>query len=312
MSCTRDCGRTSTPSRPARSAGGAACSTRSARRGGGCGRCWRCSPAAHVMFPVWERAVPFTVENRAVTAPTGRRRWRQSACSSSAAAGGHGRRDRCLGRGARSTGWAARPHGGPLRGDRARGRAAAPVDRGLARLGGRRVRIPRPFAPVVVLTERWDDTAKSSCIHHRGRAAHRQGLPVSRAVPLRDRRRGEQSRERAHRDRRGVRFRRPVPGAALPAPPARRSCSSGERARRALGRRRRARAARRRRRPRDQPRRKERELPLQRREPRRDLPVATDDHAERCGRRSPRATHRRRSGSTLQRRRSTGTPRTGR
>ncbi|MGO4593693.1 DUF4166 domain-containing protein [Leifsonia sp. 2TAF2] len=118
---------------------------------------------SHVMFPVWERQVPFTVENRPGRRPDGspvvlatrvfdlRSR---TATMVDAIGVDSGRIDG--------------PHlvdrlGGPVRTE---ARFAASVSDGGLRLrstvvwlilAGRRVRVPRPFAPVVVLTERWDE-----------------------------------------------------------------------------------------------------------------------------------------------------------
>jgi len=115
---------------------------------------------SHVMFPVWERSVPFTVQNRPVTGADGSpgvaavrvfelsRRRAAMVDEISAAAGALV--DRL---------------GDPVR---AEARFRATVRDGGLRLrstavwlvlGRRTVRIPPPVAPVVVLTERWD-TAK--------------------------------------------------------------------------------------------------------------------------------------------------------
>ncbi|MDR6613443.1 DUF4166 domain-containing protein [Leifsonia sp. 1010] len=113
---------------------------------------------SHVMFPVWEREVPFTVENRAVTAPDGSpavaaTRWFALRSGAATMVDEIGvRRGVVIDR-----------LGDPVR---AEARFAATVRDGGLRLrstavwlvlGGRRLRIPNPFAPVVVLTERWDD-----------------------------------------------------------------------------------------------------------------------------------------------------------
>lgn len=113
---------------------------------------------SHVMFPVWEREVPFTVENRPVGGPDG---------SSAVAAA----RTFLLRSGNATMVDVIRVDGGAIvdrLGDpvRAEARFAATVRDGGLRLRstvvwlvvrGRRVRIPDPLAPVVALTEQWDD-----------------------------------------------------------------------------------------------------------------------------------------------------------
>ncbi|TDP99934.1 MULTISPECIES: DUF4166 domain-containing protein [unclassified Leifsonia] len=113
---------------------------------------------SHVMFPVWEREAPFTVENRAVTSPDGSpavaaTRWFALRSGAATMVDEIGvRRGTVIDR-----------LGDPVR---AEARFAATVRDGGLRLrstavwlvvGGRRVRVPSPLAPVVVLTERWDD-----------------------------------------------------------------------------------------------------------------------------------------------------------
>jgi len=116
---------------------------------------------AHVMFPVWERAVRFTVENRAVTAADG-----SPAVAAVRVFQLRDQRAAMIDEIGVSDGALVDRLGRPLRTE---ARFAATVLDGGLRLrstavwlivGGRRVRIPRPLAPVVVLTERWDDTAE--------------------------------------------------------------------------------------------------------------------------------------------------------
>ena len=132
---------------------------------------------AHVMFPVWERAVPFTVANRAVTAADGspavaatrsfdltaHRRPRTALMVDEIGVSGGALIDRL---------------GDPVR---AEALFRATVRDGGLRLrsttvrlvvGDRRVPIPRLVAPVVVLTERWDD------------ATDRQEVSIVVAVPV--------------------------------------------------------------------------------------------------------------------------------
>ncbi|WP_374010463.1 DUF4166 domain-containing protein [Leifsonia sp. LS-T14] len=120
---------------------------------------------SHVMFPVWERAVPFTVRNRPVTVPDG---------SPAVAAV----RDFAFRRGSAAMVDEIGVEGGALvdrLGDpvRTEARFVATVRDGGLRLrstavwlvvGSRRIRIPRPFAPVVVLTEGWDDAAECQLV----------------------------------------------------------------------------------------------------------------------------------------------------
>lgn len=128
---------------------------------------------SHVMFPVWEREVPFTVENRAVTAPDGspaiaatRRFVLRSGAATMVDEIGV-RRGAVIDR-----------LGDPVRAEA--GFAATVRDGGLRLrstavwlvVGGRRVRIPGPLAPVVVLTERWDDQ------HERQRVSITVHLPL--------------------------------------------------------------------------------------------------------------------------------------
>jgi hypothetical protein len=113
---------------------------------------------AHVMFPVWEHEVPFVVENRPRTAADG---------SPAVAAV---RQFRLRGRarsmvdliGVEDSALVDRL-GDPVRTD---ARFAATVQDGALRLRStavwlvlrdRRFRLPRALAPVVVLTERWDE-----------------------------------------------------------------------------------------------------------------------------------------------------------
>ncbi|WP_285116591.1 DUF4166 domain-containing protein [Leifsonia sp. fls2-241-R2A-40a] len=128
---------------------------------------------AHVMFPVWQRDVPFTVVNRAVAAADGSpavaavRRFelhgRPAIMVDEIGVGGGALTDRL---------------GDPVRTE---ARFAATVRDGGLRLrstavwlvvGGRRVRIPNLLAPVVVLTERWDD------------ATERQLVSITVALPV--------------------------------------------------------------------------------------------------------------------------------
>ena len=132
---------------------------------------------AHVMFPVWERDVPFTVANRAVVAADGSP---AVAAVRSFELSGRGR--------ARSALMVDEigVRGGALidrLGDPVRAEA---VFRATVRDGGLRLRstavrlvvgrlrvpIPRPVAPVVALTERWD------C------AAERQEVSIVVALPV--------------------------------------------------------------------------------------------------------------------------------
>jgi hypothetical protein len=124
---------------------------------------------SHVLFPVWERAVPFTVENR--PAPGGGvaavRTFRLP------------RRPRTMVDeiGVRD-GRLVDRLGAPVRAEAV---FTASVHDGGLRLRSTRVRImfgrfwlpiPRPVAPIVVLTERWDD------------AAERQAVSITVTVPL--------------------------------------------------------------------------------------------------------------------------------
>lgn len=113
---------------------------------------------SHVMFPVWEREVPFTVENRAVTAPDG-----SPAVAAVRTFGLRSGTATMVDEIGVRRGAVIDRLGDPVR---AEARFAATVRDGGLRLrstavwlvvGGRRVRVPDPLAPVVVLTERWDD-----------------------------------------------------------------------------------------------------------------------------------------------------------
>ncbi|MGO4300304.1 DUF4166 domain-containing protein [Leifsonia sp. RAF41] len=116
---------------------------------------------AHVMFPVWERAVPFTVENQPLTTADG-----SPAVAAVRVFELRNRREAMIDEIGVSDGALLDRLGRPVRTE---ARFAATVRDGGLRLrstavwlvlGGRRVRVPRPLAPVVVLTERWDDTAE--------------------------------------------------------------------------------------------------------------------------------------------------------
>lgn len=113
--------------------------------------------AAHVMFPVWERAVPFTVENRPVT----------GVCTPAVAAVRtfhfRGRPAAMIDEIQVEDGTLIDRLGVP---PRVEARFAVTVRDGGLRLrssavwlllGSARLRIPRFIAPVVVLTERWDE-----------------------------------------------------------------------------------------------------------------------------------------------------------
>lgn len=115
---------------------------------------------SHVMFPVWERDVPFAVSNRPVidregsTAVAAERvfhlRGRSARMVDEIGIEGGALVDR-LGDPVRTEAvFAATVHDGGLRLRSTRVRLV---------LGDRRIRLPRAVAPVVVLTERWDDTA---------------------------------------------------------------------------------------------------------------------------------------------------------
>lgn len=120
---------------------------------------------AHVMFPVWERDVPFTVENRPVQAGgspavAAVRRFRLGGL------GGSRGSATMLDEIGVADGFLVDRLGVPVR---AEARFAASVLDGGLRLrstavwlvvGGRRLRIPAVLSPVVVLTERWDDEAE--------------------------------------------------------------------------------------------------------------------------------------------------------
>ncbi|MGO4534286.1 DUF4166 domain-containing protein [Leifsonia sp. 2MCAF36] len=130
---------------------------------------------SHVMFPVWERSVPFTVENRPSVTRDG-----APAVAAVRVFDLHGRRLRMvdqIGLSGGEPGLVDRL-GEPVRTE---ARFTATVRDGGLRLrsnavwvvlGGRRLRIPRPLAPVVVLTERWDD------------ADERQLVSITVALPV--------------------------------------------------------------------------------------------------------------------------------
>lgn len=113
---------------------------------------------AHVLFPVWQRRVPFTVENRPVARTEG-----TPAVAARRVFALRGRSATMVDEIGVEHGALVDRLGGPVR---TVARFAASVRDGGLRLrstavwlvvAGRRVRIPRPFAPVVVLTERWDE-----------------------------------------------------------------------------------------------------------------------------------------------------------
>ena len=128
---------------------------------------------AHVLFPVWEWDVPFTVENRAVAAADG-----SPAVAARRLFQLPGRRATMVDEIGVRSGALVDRLGDPVR---AEARFAATVRDGGLRLrstavwlivAGARVRIPRPLAPVVVLTERWND------------AAERQQVAITVGVPI--------------------------------------------------------------------------------------------------------------------------------
>jgi hypothetical protein len=113
---------------------------------------------AHVLFPVWERRVPFTVQNRPVAPEVG-----GPAVAAVRVFALRGRPATMIDEIAVEGGALVDTLGRPVR---AVARFAATVHEGALRLrstavwlvvAGRRVRLPRVLAPVVVLTERWDD-----------------------------------------------------------------------------------------------------------------------------------------------------------
>jgi hypothetical protein len=115
---------------------------------------------AHVMFPVWERAVPFTVENRAVAAEDG-----SPAVAAVRDFSLRGSTARMVDRIGVEDGALIDRLGHPVLTE---ARFVASVRDGGLRLrstavrvviAGRRVTIPRIVAPVVVLTESWDAAA---------------------------------------------------------------------------------------------------------------------------------------------------------
>ncbi|MEN0085935.1 MAG: DUF4166 domain-containing protein [Leifsonia sp.] len=117
---------------------------------------------AHVLFPVWQKRVPFTVENRPVERGDG-----SPAVAAERVFALRGRTVTMIDEIGVEDGALVDRLGRPVL---TIARFAASVRDGGLRLGstavwivvaGRRVRIPRPFAPVVVLTERWDDEAES-------------------------------------------------------------------------------------------------------------------------------------------------------
>jgi hypothetical protein len=116
---------------------------------------------AQVMFPVWERDVPFTVENRRMQAPGA-----GPAVAAVRTFALRGRPSTMVDEIGLSDGALVDRLGAPVR---AEARFAASVRDGALRLrstavwivlGGRRVRVPGPLAPVVALTERWDEAAE--------------------------------------------------------------------------------------------------------------------------------------------------------
>ncbi|NUU05514.1 DUF4166 domain-containing protein [Leifsonia sp. C5G2] len=116
---------------------------------------------AHVLFPVWQRRVPFTVENRPVVRGDG-----SPAVAAERVFALRGRTVTMLDEIGVEDGALIDRLGSPVR---TVARFAASVRDGGLRLrstavwiviAGRRVRIPRPLAPIVVLTERWDDEAE--------------------------------------------------------------------------------------------------------------------------------------------------------
>jgi hypothetical protein len=115
---------------------------------------------AHVLFPVWERRVPFTVRNRPVV-----RRDGSPAVAAERVFALRGRAVTMVDEIGVEGGALVDRLGRP---ERAVARFAASVRDGGLRLrstavwlvvAGRRVRLPRAIAPVVVLTERWDEAA---------------------------------------------------------------------------------------------------------------------------------------------------------
>ncbi|MGN7798723.1 DUF4166 domain-containing protein [Leifsonia sp. 22587] len=123
---------------------------------------------SRVLFPVWQREVPFTVANRPVVRPDG-----SPAVAAERAFAFRGRSAVMVdeigvsevGVGRRGGSELVDRLGDPVR---AEARFRATVRDGGLRLrstevhvvlAGRRVRIPSPIAPVVVLTERWDEDA---------------------------------------------------------------------------------------------------------------------------------------------------------
>lgn len=120
---------------------------------------------AHVMFPVWQRRVAFTVENRPVLSSDG-----TPAVAAERVFALRGREVTMVDRIGLEGGSLVDRLGSPVR---TVARFAASVRDGGLRLrstavwvvvAGRRLRIPRPLAPVVVLTERWDDQAERQAV----------------------------------------------------------------------------------------------------------------------------------------------------
>ena len=121
---------------------------------------------SHVMFPVWQRDVPFSVENRAGIRGDG-----VPVVVAARVFDVPGRTVTMVDEIGVDAGAIDGPHLVDRLGDpvRAEARFVATVSDGGLRLrstavrlvlGGWRIRVPRPLAPVVALTERWDDASE--------------------------------------------------------------------------------------------------------------------------------------------------------
>jgi hypothetical protein len=121
---------------------------------------------AHVLFPVWRRQVPFTVENRAGSDANG-----SPVVRASREFEFRGRAVSMVDEIGVDASRIDGPHLTDRLGDpvRTEARFAATVGDGGLRLrstavwlvvAGTRIRIPRPLAPVVALTERWDEKSQ--------------------------------------------------------------------------------------------------------------------------------------------------------
>ncbi|WP_431247554.1 DUF4166 domain-containing protein [Leifsonia xyli] len=120
---------------------------------------------SHVMFPVWQRGVPFTVENRPVAGTDG-----APAVAATRVFELRGRTATMIDEIGVRGGAVVDRLGRPVRTE---AQFAATVRDGGLRLrstvvwlvvSGRRLRLPAPFAPVVVLTERWSDEEQQQLV----------------------------------------------------------------------------------------------------------------------------------------------------